>query len=116
MFYDRFISLCEEKGMRPTHVALEVGISPSTPTNWKKTGYSPNTATLTKLADYFGTSKDYILGLTDNKTTPNKADAVMTNNPTEALAHYLFLKLGRAPKLDELLIFDSLVEQVVYKA
>lgn len=64
MFYDRFIKLCEKKGVSPSTVAKEIGLSNSATTYWKR-GSSPKADTIQKLADYFNVSIDYLLGVVD---------------------------------------------------
>lgn len=56
MFYNIFERLCHEKGVKPSRVADDIGISRATVTNWKKNGYSPRANILEKLSDYFGVS------------------------------------------------------------
>lgn len=59
MFYDKFISLCDEIGMTPSAVAKDCGFSRSIITKWKVDGSRPNLKTLEKIARYFGVSTDY---------------------------------------------------------
>lgn len=54
MFYDKFVELCERKGIKPTPAALAMGLSKSTPTKWKNTGATPDVKTLAVIAEYFG--------------------------------------------------------------
>lgn len=60
MFYDRFVKLCETKGMSPAAVAKEIGLSNSSTTTWKR-GSVPKGDTLQKIADYFSVPVDYLL-------------------------------------------------------
>lgn len=62
MFYDLFCRLCREKGISPTRATVEIGLSRTIGTKWKKTGATPQGDTLQKIADYFGVSVDYLLG------------------------------------------------------
>ena len=59
---DRFCRLCQEKGVSPTRATVEIGLSRTIGTKWKKTGATPQGDTLQKIADYFGVSVDYLLG------------------------------------------------------
>lgn len=61
MFYDRFKALCESKGVSCSKAAEEIGLSNATPTCWKKRGLTPSGETLTRIAEYFGVSTDYLL-------------------------------------------------------
>ena len=53
MFIDNYLRLCEEKGISPTRVLKEIGISHSLYAKWK-TGSEPTNRTKKKIADYFG--------------------------------------------------------------
>lgn len=66
MFYDRFAALCEERNISLNKAATEIGLSNSTVTKWKKTGATPQGATLNKIANYFNISINYLLEF-DNK-------------------------------------------------
>lgn len=57
MFYDKFISLCAQKGESPTQVSKNIGLSNAAATGWKN-GKKPNDITLKRLADYFGVPVD----------------------------------------------------------
>ena len=69
MFYEAFLELCKMRGVRPGRAADEIGINRGTVTSWKKAGYSPRAETLQKIADYFGVSVSYLLGM-ETKTAP----------------------------------------------
>ncbi len=62
MFYDRFIELCKQRGKSPAAVTKELGLNNSSSTAWKR-GSTPKSETLQKLANYFGVSVDYLLGV-----------------------------------------------------
>ncbi len=62
MFYDNFAALCRERGVAPSAVMRAVGLNKSSASYWKK-GSIPSGDTLQKLADYFGVSVDYLLGI-----------------------------------------------------
>lgn len=67
MFYDRFKQLCDDRGVSCNKAALEIGLSNATPTKWLKTGATPNSKTLQKIADYFGVSIQSLLGQENEK-------------------------------------------------
>lgn len=62
MFYDTFKDLCDARGISCKKAAIEIGLSNSLPTAWKKRGLTPKADTLSKIADYFGIPVDYLLG------------------------------------------------------
>lgn len=61
MFYDRFIQLCNERGIKPSRAAIEMGFQKSVVTRWKTS--TPTDANKRRVADYFGVSVDYLLGI-----------------------------------------------------
>lgn len=61
MFYDIYCDLCKKKGVTPTRAAIEMGLSKSTPTAWKKQGITPQAAQLQKIASYFEVPIDYLM-------------------------------------------------------
>ena len=65
MFWERFVQLCAERNTKPNPVAKELGISSGAVTNWKN-GAVPQSATLKRIADYFGVSTSYLLGIVDD--------------------------------------------------
>ncbi len=60
-FFSRFESLCRERHTTPNAVAKAIGASSGSVTAWKR-GTAPRNTTLTKIADYFGVTTDYLLG------------------------------------------------------
>lgn len=73
MFYDRFLELCAEKGVRPTNACVEAGLSRGLAAKWKATKTEkPSADALEKMAKYFGKSIDEIL-LSGKEKTPTQA-------------------------------------------
>lgn len=65
-FYDKVNELCAERGISITALALELGFSKGTPTNWKSMTKPPRAENVKKVADFFGVSPAY---LTDESNT-----------------------------------------------
>lgn len=66
MFWSVLLELCKEKGVSPNHVAGEIGLSSASVTYWKN-GSIPRSLTLSKLADYFDVTPEYLLGKEERK-------------------------------------------------
>lgn len=64
MFFDVFCALCEKRGISVTKATVNMGLSRTIGTKWKKTGAIPNGDTLNTIANYFGVTTDYLLGYT----------------------------------------------------
>lgn len=58
MFYDQFMKLCDERGVKPTPVLKEIGISTGNLKKWKG-GSTVGADILEKLANYFQVTVDY---------------------------------------------------------
>lgn len=64
MFKKIFINLCNEKKVAPTVVCKAIGLSGTAYSKWDDTSV-PRKATLYRLADYFGVTPEYLLGIDD---------------------------------------------------
>lgn len=62
MFFDKYKALCDQNQVSCSKAASDMGLSNSTPTKWKRTGATPDAATLQKVADYFGISIADLIG------------------------------------------------------
>ena len=63
MFYDRFIELCNSRGISPSKAAQEAGMNKSTVTYWKNHAESKPTGQLAeKLCSYFNISMNELYG------------------------------------------------------
>lgn len=58
---DRMKDIMAKEGIKPKQVAAELGISNSSFTDWNKGKGSPSVNALTKFADYFHVSLDYLV-------------------------------------------------------
>lgn len=58
MIYDNFLDLCNSVGEKPSAVALKLGISKATVSNWKRRKNGATDATALKIANYFGITVD----------------------------------------------------------
>lgn len=90
MFWDRFVLLCNKIGKSPNGVCADLGLSVATATRWKQ-GSVPRDTTLKKIADYFGVSVSYLLGVVDDPDPfalidPTKKDPPMLEAFKEAFA------------------------------
>lgn len=59
-FYDRVNALCRERGISITALAIELGFSKGTPSNWKRMTKPPRAENVKKIADYFGIPVEYL--------------------------------------------------------
>lgn len=99
MFYDTLNNLLKKHGISKTKLSNDLKIGKNQIKYWEKTGIMPNGDTLVKLADYFGVSTDYLLGITDERT-PRTKDTPEMSAAEKRLAE--LLRAVPADKLDEL--------------
>lgn len=69
--YEIFAQLCKKHGVTPYRVSKETGVPQPTLSEWKKGTYQPKQDKLQKIADYFGVSLSYLMGITE-KTEAQK--------------------------------------------
>lgn len=60
MFWDNFKKICDEKGIKPTPVMKECGISTGSISRWQK-GASPYADAVLRIAEYLNCSTDILL-------------------------------------------------------
>lgn len=77
--------LRQEKDMNQTQLADEIGVSRSAIAMYESGKREPDNETLIKLAKYFNTSVDYLLGNSDVKEKTPSEEGVNFDNFTYAL-------------------------------
>lgn len=70
--WERFELLMKENKMRIADVSRATGISYSTFTDWKAGRYKPKADKMLTIANFFGVSYSYLMGLSPDRTTPQK--------------------------------------------
>ncbi len=103
MFYDLFMNLCEKNNVAPTRAALDMGLSKSAPIKWRTTGATPQGETLTKIAQYFHVSTDYLLG----KGPQNDELPALTKKDERDIAKQLDIMVGQLGGDHDGLMFDG---------
>lgn len=68
-YYDDFVKMCKRNGLAPCAAALQIGLSKSIVSRWKRGG-NPTDATAFKVADFFGVewSREAPLGKLEEPT------------------------------------------------
>ncbi len=93
MFYDVYVELCKRIGKKPSVVAAELGINKSNVSNWKNNGYTPRGEALQRIADYFDTTVDYLMGRTND---PENSDRFGLEDPADRSLD-IFHDIEKAP-------------------
>lgn len=69
-FTKRIKELRKNQGLTQKELAIKTEMSHATISNYERGFKNPNADNLIKLANFFNTSSDYLLGLTDRKENP----------------------------------------------
>lgn len=69
-FYDRLSILMGQKDISARQITIDCKLNHSAITDWKSGKAKPSSEALSKLADYFDVSVDYLLGRTDTAKQP----------------------------------------------
>lgn len=107
MFKQRFIRLCNDKKVSPSAACAAIGLSNATFSCWTDESV-PRKATLARIADYFGVSVSYLLGIADEPSV-SLSDQVIANlsanvqRVVDELDKQKKPVLGLNPKLSSLL-------------
>ncbi len=66
MFLERVLSLIDRKGISKNKMLTDLKLNKNSFVDWDKRGNTPKGEVLSKIAEYFGVSVDYLLGNTDS--------------------------------------------------
>lgn len=82
-FNERLTNLRESKNWTKTYVAKMLGLSSmQTYANWEYGRTEPDFATVSKLADLFGVTSDYLLGRSNGEQKENDKTADLADDDT----------------------------------
>ena len=74
--YEVFEMLCQQKGVTVAEVSRSTGISQSTLSNWKKRRNNLSAENAKKIADYFGVTVGFLMGVQENVQKAKEARKV----------------------------------------
>lgn len=116
MFFTVFENLCKSHGKTTTGVCAEIGVSKSTVAYWRANkSVIPKADVLTKIADYFNVSVDYLLGKT-NIQNPAISSSSLSEKEAEIIE--LFRSVPEDIQQSVFIIlkaYDSAITQTVQK-
>jgi transcriptional regulator with XRE-family HTH domain len=108
MIYNRIETLLKSHNISQYKLAKDTGISQGNISDWKNGRSNPTQSNLQKIADYFDTSTDYLLG---RKTMPNFENTVKSEVQVDFSApisdsQLLFALVGEHDITDDEVIGD----------
>lgn len=98
MFFDNFVRLCEQKGVKPSRALTEAGVPKSAYSYWRTESGAGNDAKPTnqnavKLAQYFDVTVDYLLTGNQKENPPQQPQSEV-----DAAVERIRRKLESMPK------------------
>lgn len=98
MFFDNFVRLCEQKGVKPSRALTEAGVPKSAYSYWRTEACAGNDAKPTnqnsvKLAQYFNVTVDYLLTGNQKENPPQQPQSEV-----DAAVERIRIKLESIPK------------------
>lgn len=98
MFFDNFVRLCEQKGVKPSRALTESGVPKSAYSYWRTEAGAGNDAKPTnqnavKLAQYFNVTVDYLLTGNQKENPPQQPQSEV-----DAAVERIRRKLESMPK------------------
>ncbi len=98
MFFDNFVRLCEQKGVKPSRALTEAGVPKSAYSYWRTEAGAGNDAKPTnqnavKLAQYFDVTVDYLLTGNQKENPPQQPQSEV-----DAAVERIRRKLESMPK------------------
>ncbi|MGO4889897.1 helix-turn-helix domain-containing protein [Anaerobacillus sp. MEB173] len=106
-FKSRLKRLRKQKSLTQQEVGDRIGVSKVAVSGYENGIRSPETDTLKKIADLFGTSIDYLIGYSD---IPNQA----TDENNATIAHYVS-DMGLLQGTNKLIVDNEIVEEELLK-
>ena len=75
MFYERFVALCNENGIKPSAAAIQAGFNKGTVSVWKKkytegVDIRPDEGVVKKICSFFNCSEAWLLGIDEYEKKP----------------------------------------------
>lgn len=102
--WEIFKRLCDNKNVKPSNVAVELGIPTSTISGWKLGQYKPKMDKLKKIADYFNVSLAYLMGESETPFPITEEGTYWLDEETAKIAQKIFEDKNLR------LLFDSAID------
>ena len=93
IFYQRYINLCEQHGVDPCsrRAAALLGTNRATISHWRTNCSMPKGEMISRIADVFHVSADYLLGRTDDPRDYTKLSQSFEKDQSQELTRFQML-------------------------
>ena len=111
--YEVFEELLRNRGISISKCAKDIGIRPSTITDWRAGRYVPKADKRKKIADYFGVSLEYLdTGIEPDTITLSRQDKDVLKMIRDNPKLFTWLSLGNNLVEEDFNIIKSLAERL----
>ena len=105
-----------KKGIPQKDLAITLGVSQASVSDWEKNKKNPRGENLAKLAEYFGVDEDYILGVNAEEKSYFITEDPKTSgiSETEQIVEHVLKKMGmhHQPQTEEARIISGAVDKL----
>lgn len=108
------LELIRNSGKSENALEKAIGLAQGSIKNWRNGKSKPSLEAVSKIADYFGVSVDYLLGKTDDPTPPKKSDGKPKLYVPPEYASVMVAFAGGTENLTQEDI-DSIIEFIEFK-
>lgn len=117
IFWNRYTALCRSKGYHHNSqdTANILHVTKGTITSWKTRGTMPKGETLAYMAEWLGTTSDYLLGLTDDPSRPGSTPSQDQLSRIPTWIRY-YCALDDTDRLRVMAYMEGMLEREKYRA
>lgn len=113
-FIERLLDLLNKRGITKNKMLSDLNLSRGSIVNWQNRGTIPSGETLLKIADYLGTTTDYLLGKSDEQ------DNIIFRTALEKVAHdqldNAIKEKSRSEKRANRSLRDEMIDRIAIEA
>lgn len=115
IFGSRLLSLREARNITQQELADAIGITRQSLSHYEMNERTVNAETIYQIAEFFGVSADYLLGLTDNMTTHTDLKAVCDYTGLDENAVKSIVNFNKNRQENEKAVFNQLLTDISQK-
>lgn len=112
-FADRLQDLIAESGKDIKTLAAEIGISAGALSKYQNDKGEPGITALSKIAQYFGVTADYLVGRSNNRKPENTHIGKVTGLSDEAIERLEIINIDRSARIYSRFIASSLFHRLI---
>ena len=112
---NRIKLLREEKKIKQIELCEILNTTQATLSNWERGVHDPDNNSLIKMAEYFNTTTDYILGLTGNPKSTNKKEIAPSAETEREKRNIYFYDIINSLDIESLAKVEDYIDLLILK-